>query len=147
MIVCIFEHFQWRWALNDRLTHGYFGRVRCFVTLVESQAQGLVRDDIREWNPALRVGAELQDEIPARQSISTPRTIVCTHTTHVSIGTATPRCNTHKRRGWWCPTDLDRRSRVMPDRVLVLLHQLSHGLRQLCGVPESPLVVAALNRT
>jgi hypothetical protein len=23
MIVCIFEHVQWRWALNERLAHGY----------------------------------------------------------------------------------------------------------------------------
>ena len=23
MIVCIFEHVQWRWELNDRLAHGY----------------------------------------------------------------------------------------------------------------------------
>jgi hypothetical protein len=23
MIVCIFGHVQWRWALNDRLTHRY----------------------------------------------------------------------------------------------------------------------------
>ena len=23
MIVCIFEHVQWRWALNDRLDRGY----------------------------------------------------------------------------------------------------------------------------
>jgi hypothetical protein len=23
MVVCIFEHVQWRWALNDRLALGY----------------------------------------------------------------------------------------------------------------------------
>ena len=23
MTVCIFGHVQWRWALNDRLAHGY----------------------------------------------------------------------------------------------------------------------------
>ena len=22
MVVCIFEHVQWRWAVNDRLAHG-----------------------------------------------------------------------------------------------------------------------------
>jgi hypothetical protein len=26
MIVCIFEHVQWRWAHNDRLAHGYSSR-------------------------------------------------------------------------------------------------------------------------
>ena len=31
MIVCIFEHVQWRWALHDRLARGYSRRAseRC----------------------------------------------------------------------------------------------------------------------
>ena len=27
MMKCIFEHAQWRWALNDRLALGYYGHL------------------------------------------------------------------------------------------------------------------------
>ena len=55
MTVCIFQHVQWRWALNDRLAPGYLRR-----QLVET----LAVDAARRWHrrPVRREG-DLQPDL------------------------------------------------------------------------------------
>ena len=53
MTICIFEHFQWRWALNERLARGY-----------ENQQQVLAGHGLLEMF-LLRLGSRVSVEVRA----------------------------------------------------------------------------------